>query len=207
MRAEELPGIARREHDERARTRGGLLVVSLALIAGAVIGAVSFVSYKQSVHAIDDLFTAFVYFMDDHDGRFPASEQELIETGMLRHEPDGALHFDKSHARPDHPIRPQISGARVASLQRFAIPWGIDFARLSHEVIPNDALIVRDANGYEVLAIGEVASVQVRRRFTWDLLRYYCDEKGIQPPKFIRTGRGGYVESQPAAHDPSARGG
>ncbi|MDX2200179.1 MAG: hypothetical protein SF069_14555 [Phycisphaerae bacterium] len=182
------------------RTRTGLLVVALTMIAGMAIGAVSFVQYKHSVHTIEDLFTAIVYFMDDHGGRFPASQEELVQSGLLRILPDGGMQFDTTRSRSGHPIRPHLVGAKVASLERFAVPWGLDLGALCYEVIPHDALIVRDpANGHEVLALGEVASVQSRRRFTWDLLRYYCDKKGAVPPKFIRTGRGGHVESQPTS--------
>lgn len=151
-----------------ARVRSGLLVVGVTLLVGAAIGLVSFIRYKHSVHTIEDLFTALVYFLEDHEGRFPASADELLQSDFVKKEGDGNFRVEP---RSTSRFRPTTYGQRI-ELDRMGVRWGVDLSRLSFEKLTG---IIRDEDAHDALLLGEVASIPVRRRFTFDLLAVHCE--------------------------------
>lgn len=165
--------------DHAAGVRSGLLVVGVTLVIGVVIGLVSFVRYKHSVQTIEDLFTALVYFLEDHEGRFPATADELLKSKIVRQEADGQIRVEP---RSSSRFRPQAYG-QPFDLRRLDVRWGTDLSQLSFE---KQAGIVRDENGHDTLLLGEVASIPGRRRFTFDLLVVHCELTGTPVRLFER---------------------
>jgi hypothetical protein len=176
-----IPAIERSPAEQSAGVRSGLLVVGLALAVGTAIGLFSFVRYKHSVQTIEDLFTALVYFLEDHDGRFPASAEEFLKSEFVQKQPDGKISVQP---RPTSRFRPHAYGVPMR-LDDMGVPWGIRLEELKFEKLDRDG-ILRDSRGYDTFLIGEIASTHVRRRFTFDLLTVHCELRGVQMPIYER---------------------
>ena len=182
--------------DARHAARAGFTVVGITLLVGICLGIVSFVRYKQSVQSIEDLFTALACFLSENNGRFPASSEELLKSDFVQRNADGSFQLMPDAARERLRKPRPVYSARISSLDRFQIPWGIDLGTLAWEV---DVGIMRDEKGHEALIIGDVSSVQARRQFTYELLQYRADLLGAQIPRWIRTGKTGHAESPASA--------
>lgn len=144
--------------------KSALIVVGIAFTAGIVIGVFGFMSAKQKTLEVRELFTAFTYFLEDHAGRFPASEAELRGAPFVNEQPDGSLLL--THRENDRFGRDSL-GYPLGRLDRFKIPWGVDLAALT---IDREG-ITRDEQGKEVLIISQGTSIDMLRRFTRDLLK------------------------------------
>ena len=154
------------------QARTGILIVLLTLLAGLALGTFSFLRYKHSVQAIEDLFTGLVYFLEAHDGRMPASAEEFLESDFIERLPDGGVRI---LPRPDSRYRKASYGAVIADLAKFHVNWGLDLGSLRFE---EELLAARDAKGREQLLIGDVASLNARKAFTLDLLQIHAELTG-----------------------------
>lgn len=161
--------------------KGAFIVIGITFVVGLVIGVLGFVSAKRQTLEVRELFTAFTYFLEDNQARFPANEQELRTAAFVTVQPDGALLLEN---RENDRFRRSAAGYPLNDLERFNIPWGVDLATLT---IDREG-ITRNTDGREVLIIGQGTSIDILRRFTRDLLMV-AEE--------IRA------EAEPAATDPN----
>lgn len=168
-------------------TRGGLVVVGITLVVGLIVGVVSFARYKHSVETIEDLFTGLVYFLEDHAGRFPASADEFLKSDFVKSDADGRIRIS---GRPASPYRPHAYGVPI-DLARMHVTWGVDLSALRLEKV---LWIIRDPSDHDTMLIGDVSSIQTRRKFTLDLIRVHCAIAGAELPVFER-----YPQSTPTS--------
>ena len=142
--------------------KSAFIVIGITFVVGIAVGVLGFISAKRQTLEVRELFTAFTYFLEDNQGRFPASEAELKAAQFVQEQPDGTLLLVN---RPDDRFRRGVAGYPLKALERFHIPWGVDLASLT---IDREG-ITRDPDGEEVLIISQGASIDILRRFTRDL--------------------------------------
>ncbi len=145
--------------------RNGLIVVAVCLLAGAAFALVSVERYKQSVANIEDLFTALVYFIEDHR-RMPESAAEFVSSPFIARTDAGF----RVVARPESRFRPKVRGREIRNLASFDIRWKTDLAGLEWQVVEG---LTQAADGSEVLILGPVTSIPARRSFTHELHLIY----------------------------------
>jgi len=144
--------------------KGAFIVIGITFVVGIAIGVFGFISAKRQTLEVRELFTAFTYFLEDNDARFPAGEAQLRAAAFVQEQPDGSLLLVN---RPDDRFRRGAAGYPLKQLERFHIPWGVDLASLTIDPLG----ITRDPDGQEVLIISRGASIDILRRFTRDLLK------------------------------------
>jgi len=123
--------------------RSGWVVFALCVAISVGLGVALKMRYKPELSATQDVIAALVYFMEEHGGRFPASEAELRACSFVEAQPDGALRIlpraGTYFSRPPH-------GIPLADLTPFEIAWGVDLAACRVD----ERGLLRDANGAEV---------------------------------------------------------
>jgi hypothetical protein len=144
--------------------KSAILIVGVTFLVGIVVGVLGFVSAKRQTLEVRELFTSFTYFLEDHEGRFPASEDELRKAAFVEVQPDGAILLIN---REGDRFQRAATGYPLRKLERFKIPWGVDLSKLTIE--PDG--ITRAADRQEVLIIGQGASIDILRQFTRDLIK------------------------------------
>jgi hypothetical protein len=104
----------------------GLAVVAALLLISGVIGYGLFRRYKPELTQTQDLVTGLIYFMEDHTGRFPASENEFRASPFIESTADGIRVLPK----PGTKFRAETHGIVIRDLAPFKIAWGADFDRI-----------------------------------------------------------------------------
>ncbi|MGE3180744.1 MAG: hypothetical protein AB7N71_03880 [Phycisphaerae bacterium] len=165
--------------------RTGILIVLVTLAVGCGLGFFSYYRYRHSVQTMEDLFTAFVYFLEETDGRFPASASDLFNVGIahgfIEKLPDDGF---RVHPRRENQFRPHAYSVEIRNLDKLGVAWGSDLGAMSYE---EPLSIVRDKDGNDALLIGDITSIKGRRWFTYDLLRVRADLLDEEIPTFVRT--------------------
>jgi|GEM_PF-5911943 len=123
--------------------RTGLTVVAVCLMISAGLGWSMRGKFKTGLTPTQDLVVGLMYFMEDHAGRFPASEDEFLAQPFVEHLPDGTFKIVPkattayTHVTHEYPIR---------NLSRYRILWGADLESLTVD----DRSVVRNAAGERV---------------------------------------------------------
>lgn len=107
--------------------RNGLLVVFGLLAASTAIALLLYARYRHDLTATQDVVMGLIYFMEQHEGRLPASEAEFRAADYVEALPDGGIRI---HAPSKTRFRRQTHGFPVADLAPFAIRWGTDLGSL-----------------------------------------------------------------------------
>jgi len=148
---------------QRRRLRAGLAVFAALLVVSGVIGWRLAARYRQDWAATQDLVLGLIYFLEEHNGRFPDSEQEFRASSVIETLGDGAIRV-LPRAGTRYGDRPH--GIPIRDLSPFRIAWGTDLAAL--RVDENGA--VRDAAGRKVELIRWPSSPPSAKGYTLFLL-------------------------------------
>ncbi len=143
--------------------RAGFTVVILCLIASGLIGYGFYRKYKPELAQTQDVVTALIYFLEAHDGRFPASEAELRACSFVENLPGGGL---RVRAPESTRYRRDPYGIPIASLEPFRIAWGTQFESLTLDEYGK----ARNADGRKVELVCWPSSPPSGKGYTWILL-------------------------------------
>jgi hypothetical protein len=100
--------------------KSGFIVVGILLAISVIVAVGLRNRYKSELLAVQDLTTGLLYFMEEHEGRFPASQAEFVASGFVEQAADGAIVI---RGRPESSYR-QAYGYPIRDLPRFAVAWG-----------------------------------------------------------------------------------
>lgn len=108
--------------------RTGLIVVGVCFLLSIGIAWRLKSRYGPEWAATQDVFLGLAYFMEAHDGRMPASEEEFRLSGFVETQPDGSIRI-----KPPQTSRfsTTLRGIPIASLEPFKIRWGTDIGSLT----------------------------------------------------------------------------
>lgn len=107
--------------------RSGLIVVGVCLFISATLAVVLRGRYKQDLVATQDLVTGLIYFMEQQQGRFPASQEEFLAADFIEPLADGAI---RVRPNPETRFRRETHGIPIYDLAPFKICWGADMANV-----------------------------------------------------------------------------
>lgn len=148
-----------------ARGRGAFLVVALLFVLSGLIAWQLRGRYSPELAGNQDLMIALMYFMEDHDGRLPASEAEFRGQSYVEGLDNGAVRI---HVKPEYEDRyRRPSGVRIADLGSYAIAWG----RAMDDLVLDDYGNTRGADKEKVELIRWAASPPSGKTNTQILLR------------------------------------
>lgn len=103
--------------------RSGIVVVTVCLLISTALAVFLSLRYKNDLAATQDVVTALIYFMESHDGRFPASPEEFLESSFIERSSDGAFRVNPlANTR----FRRETHGIPIRDLAPFQIGWGAD---------------------------------------------------------------------------------
>lgn len=123
--------------------RGAFFVIGICLVVSVFLAWQVKRSMQTDLVGAQDLVLGLIYFMEQHDGRFPASQEEFVSSSVVRVDEAGAYHIvppaETRYSRTVHDYP-------LTDLARFEIQWGADLDTLTI----NDRGKVLDANGREV---------------------------------------------------------
>ncbi|MFN0136170.1 MAG: hypothetical protein ACKVS9_08655 [Phycisphaerae bacterium] len=145
--------------------RNGLIVFSLCILGSIGLSVMLFLTYKRETPATQDLITGLLYFMEQHDGRFPASEAEFRACSFVEPLPSGGVRIKPV---TDSQFRRQTHGVEIADLKPFQIAWGADLAALSF----NEYGKARDADNNPVALITFPTVRSSGKNYTFMLLAF-----------------------------------
>ena len=136
-------------------------------------------SYQRRVAATSDVFSALVLFLELHDGRFPASEEEFVRDSFERKGP----HSELVVRDPGHSLNVgKVYGTPFNDLKAFEIRYGTPLADLDG----TGSTVVSRQTGEDILLIklpeGEAAS----RKYTKALFEVWTrieqdNPKSVEP--------------------------
>lgn len=107
--------------------KSGLLVVAACMVVGAVLGVGVYLRIREGLAQTQDVVTGLIYFMEQHDGRFPSSEAEFLGSEFVERLPGGAIRIKGPR---ETKFRNVTNGASIPSLPPFEIRWGTDLSTL-----------------------------------------------------------------------------
>lgn len=107
--------------------KSGLTVVAMLLLISAVVAFWLSRRYGPELTQTQDLITGLIYFMEDHDARFPASEEEFRASPFIEQTADGIRVLPKSGTN----FRRETHGILIRDLKPFAVAWGADLSTIT----------------------------------------------------------------------------
>ncbi|RMF85715.1 MAG: hypothetical protein D6744_00970 [Planctomycetota bacterium] len=152
-----------------------MLVVAACLLTSAAVAFFLRTRFTQELTPTQDLVLGLIYFMEQHDGRFPQSEAEFRAADFVHELDDGAIRIE---APPDTRFRKSTHGFPIADLTPFDIQWGVDMASLHVD----ERGRVRDADDREVSLIRWPASPNSGRTYSMVLLSAYREIRATPAP-------------------------
>lgn len=119
--------------------RNGLIVFSLCILGSIGLSIMLFLTYKRETPATQDVVTGLLYFMEQHDGRFPASEQEFRACSFVESLPGGGVRIKP--VADSRFVRRETHGVEIPDLKPFQIAWGtnLDAIQFNEYGNPKDA--------------------------------------------------------------------
>ncbi|HMQ15579.1 MAG TPA: hypothetical protein PKC49_06355 [Phycisphaerae bacterium] len=164
--------------------KSGFIVVSLLLAVSVLMAFGLRGRYKKELLETQDLTIGLLYFLEEHEGRFPASEQEFLASSFVEHEADGVFRI---RGRADSRYRRHTHGYPIRGIERFAIAWGADLRDLREDHYGN----VLDAAGRKVVLVTWPSSPPSGKEYARMLVaasRAIRAETADQPPAGVRAG-------------------
>jgi hypothetical protein len=107
--------------------KSGLAVVALLLLISVVIAFGLSRRYGPELTQTQDLVTGLIYFLEDHDARFPATEDEFRASAFIEKTPDGIRVLPKPGTR----FRRETHGILIRDLKPFQIAWGAELTKIT----------------------------------------------------------------------------
>lgn len=151
---------------------GLAVVVFLIVVSGLVAWGLAR-KYGPELTRTQDLVTGLIYFLEENQGRFPASESEFLASSFIEKLPDGF----RIRPRPSTRFRGETHGVMITDLKPFEIAWGTDLSRVKVD----DRGRVRNEKGDEIKLISWPSSPPSGRSYSWVLLDVY---EQITGPKY-----------------------
>lgn len=154
--------------------RGAWWVIGTCL-ALSVAGALVLKSrYRGELVEVQDLLTGLLYFMEDHGGRFPTSQEEFLSSRAVESQAGGGIRIIP---RGDSRYRQTTHGAVIGDLASFKVAWGIDLTTLS----VNERGRVVDPDGREVTLMVWPSSPPSSREYAKVLLAAHAALRAMPP--------------------------
>lgn len=107
--------------------KSGLIVFGTCICLAVILGVVFYLNIREGLAATQDVVTGLIYFMEQHEGRFPVSEEEFLASDFVERLPGGAIRIRSPRQTK---FRSATNGVTIGSLQPFEIKWGTDLATL-----------------------------------------------------------------------------
>lgn len=108
--------------------KSGLIVFGVCVGLAAVLGVTFYLNIREGLAQTQDIVTGLIYFMEEHAGRFPASEEEFLASSFVERLPGGAIRI---HSPQGTRFRKATNGVTISGLQQFQIAWGTDLTALT----------------------------------------------------------------------------
>ncbi len=141
------------------RTLGLWIVLGLCLVASTIVAVGTRRQISQDLVQTQDVVTGLIYFLEEHDGRFPGSPEEFLASDFVESRADGTLVI---HPRAGTRYRDQTSACPISSLDPFRIRWGTDMTSLHIDEFGK----LRDDAGREVELARWPASPPSARKYS-----------------------------------------
>lgn len=106
--------------------KSGLAVVAALLLISGLIAFWLSRRYAPELTQTQDVVTALIYFLEDHEARFPATEDEFRASAFIEKTPDGIRVLPK----PNTKFRRETHGIVIRDLAPFQIAWGADLTSI-----------------------------------------------------------------------------
>lgn len=106
--------------------KSGLAVVAALLLISGVIAYGLYRRYKPELAQTQDIVTGLIYFMEDHAGQFPASENEFRASTFVEKTTDGFRVLPK----PGTKFRTETHGIVIHDVTPFRVAWGADLTTI-----------------------------------------------------------------------------
>lgn len=153
-----------------ATMKNGSIVIAGCLLLSVVLGAVLYSRYRTTLPAVQDVVTGLIYFIEEHEGRFPASQEEFLSAGIFEKGADGAWRIVP---RPNSHYQHNPHRAPIASFEPFKIAWGAD---LSTWTVAERG-VVHDGSGEGVLPVTWPSSPKSGEGYARILLRVHAETR------------------------------
>lgn len=106
--------------------KSGLIVFGLCVLGSIGLSVWLASIYGREMPPTQDLITGLLYFMEQHEGRFPASEKEFVESSFVEKVPGGI----RILPQPNSMFRRETHGVIIGDLKPFQVAWGADFEKI-----------------------------------------------------------------------------
>lgn len=161
-----------------------LLCAAVAVVLW-VWGAFNDRRYRDRLFGTGDMFAALMYYLEAHEGEFPASPDDLLSLESVAYDgkvwrvrrcPDSGF---------DHLIG-QVYEWPIRDIGRYRIRWGSDMAKLQ---LGADG-VLREGNGNEVLLLtgGSFHPAYIERDRQWSRVLYEAWRSLHESPQSPRAG-------------------
>ena len=107
--------------------KSGLAMVAALLLISGVAAYWLSRRYGPELTETQDLITGLIYFMEDHDARFPASEDDFRASPFIERTSDGIRVLPKSGTK----YRRETHGILIRDLTPFKVAWGADLTSIT----------------------------------------------------------------------------
>lgn len=142
--------------------KSGLTLVVVLIVIGVVAGVYQVAATGERMRELQDLFAGFVWYLEAHEGEFPASAEAFVAAPFVEETPAGLV----IRPRDAEGDRLRTTGRPIGNLADYRVNWGVALAALTLD----DEGVPRDADGRETLALRQGASKRVLEQFTRDLM-------------------------------------
>ncbi|MBI5863668.1 MAG: hypothetical protein HZB38_03995 [Planctomycetes bacterium] len=141
----------------------GLAVVAAVLALSIAIAYGIKQRYGPELAQTQDLVTGLIYFLEQHAGRFPATEQEFTSSAFIEKTGDGGI---RVLPQPNTRYRPKTYGIVIRDLARFKVAWGADLTQIHVD----ERGIGRLPDGREITLVCWPSSPPSAKEYVWLLL-------------------------------------
>ena len=121
--------------------KSGLTVVAVLLLISGVVAFWLSRRYGPELTQTQDVITGLIYFMEDHDARFPASEDEFRAAPFIEQTADGLRVLPKSGTK----FRRETHGILIRDLKPFTAARMASFPSMRPRAKSNTASSVKVA--------------------------------------------------------------
>lgn len=154
--------------------KSGLTVVAVLLLISGVVAYWLSRVYGPELTQTQDLLTGLIYYMEDHDAQFPASEAEFRASPFIEQTSDGLRVLPKT----DTKFRRETHGILIRDLKPFKIHWGADLSTITLDNRGKP----RWPDGQEASLVSWPSSPPSGRAYTQMLCAIAREIRGEAPP-------------------------
>lgn len=145
--------------------KAGLAVFAFLIAVACLIAYGLARKYGPELTRTQDLVTGLIYFLEENQGRFPASEEEFRAATFVEKTPDGI----RIRPKPNTRFRAETHGVVIGDLKPYEIAWGTDLSKAQVD----DRGRVRNEMGDEIKLVTWPSSPPSGRSYSWVLLDVY----------------------------------